>query len=98
MKKDIRGPLVSIRGSIIPPFVYFVYFVVSFLPYTGSARWNCRAGAPTRANHALFPTFFSLPSTLVECECGCRDDDWECPDGDAWVVASCDSERHIFAL
>ena len=119
MKKDIRGPLVSIRGSIIPPFVYFVYFVVSFLPYTGSARRNCRAGAPTRANHALFPTFFSLPSTfgsplqsghalfptffslpstLVECECGCRDNDWECPDGDAWVVASCDSERHIFAL
>ena len=108
--------------------------------YTGIARRFCRAGAPTRANHALFPTFFSLlptfgsplqsdhalpstffslpstfgsplqsghalpstffslPSTLVECECGCRDNDWECPDGDAWVVASCDSERHIFAL
>ena len=68
MKKDIRGPFVSIRGSIIPPFVYFVYFVVSFLPYTGNARRNCRAGAPTRANPALLPTFFSLPPTL-EAHC-----------------------------
>ena len=46
----------------------------SLLP-TLDARQNCRAGAPTRANHALFPTFFSLLSTsyfgrTAELPCG----------------------------
>ena len=56
---SIRG---SIRGSIIPPFVSFVCFVVH--PYPMDAWQNCRAGAPTRAIHALpsspsslFPTY-----------------------------------------
>ena len=58
LKKDIPGPFVSIRGSIIPPFVPFVLFVVQ--PHSMDAWQNCRAGAPTRAIHAL-P---SSPSSL----------------------------------
>ena len=55
-------PFVSLRGSIIPPFVSFVCFVVH--PYPMDAWQNCRAGAPTRTIHALpsspsslFPTY-----------------------------------------
>ena len=116
-EKTIRVPFVSIRGSIIPPFVYFVYFVVHsllnvraaeatrgraqarqprttffpmkklfvshscpfvvllfhlscisciswFIPSSTYARRKRRAGAPTRASHALPSTFFSLLSTF----------------------------------
>ena len=48
MKNDIRGPFVSIRGSFSPR----------------DARQKCRAGAPTRANHALPSALSSLLSTL----------------------------------
>ena len=41
-------------------FVCFVFFVVSF--HSGDARRNRRAGAPTRANHALPSPLFSLLS------------------------------------
>ena len=58
LEKDIRGPFVSIRGSIICPFVFFV---VSVLPYTRDARRFCRAGRaharqPRTALFSLLPT------------------------------------------
>ena len=34
------------------------------------ARRNRRAGAPTRANHALLSPFFSLLSTYIHIPCG----------------------------
>ena len=58
----IRVPFVSIRGSIIPPFVYFVYFVVHSLLNIRAAE--ARAGAPKRASHALLSSLFSLLPTL----------------------------------
>ena len=61
-EKNIRVPFVSIRGSIIPPFVYFVYFVVHSLLNVRTAEWPC--GRATRASHALPSTFFSLLSTF----------------------------------
>ena len=56
-------PLVSISGSIIIPFVYFVFFVVFPPPpssYSEGAWRNRRAGASKRAIHALPSPFFSL--------------------------------------
>ena len=63
-------PLVSISGSIIIPFVYFVFFVVFPPPssYSEDAWRNRRAGAPKRAIHALPSPFFSLLPTL-EAHC-----------------------------
>ena len=64
-KKDIRGPFVSIRGSIIPPFVYFVYFVVHPFLNVRTAIFAVLNGSPLHSDHALLSTFSSLLSTRI---------------------------------
>ena len=60
-KKDIRGPFVSIRGSIICPFVVFV---VSFLNVR-TAIFAVLNGSPLHSDHALLSTLSSLLSTRI---------------------------------
>ena len=61
LKKDIRGPFVSIRGSIICPFVVFV---VSFLNVR-TAIFAVLNGSPLHSDHALLSTLSSLLSTRI---------------------------------
>ena len=61
LKKNIRGPFVSIRGSIICPFVVFV---VSFLNVR-TAIFAVLNGSPLHSDHALLSTFSSLFSTRI---------------------------------
>ena len=66
----IRVPFVSIRGSIIPPFVYFVYFVVHSLLNVRTAEWPCgRAQCPGCLLCMLCCQMFS--ATYPAC-CACK--------------------------
>ena len=59
----IRVPFVSIRGSIIPSFVYFVYFVVHSLLNVRAAeatRGRAQARQPRTTFFSLLPSPFSL--------------------------------------
>ena len=60
-EKIFRVPFVSIRGSIIPPFVYFVYFVVHSLLNVRTAEWPCgraHARQPRTTFYLLLPTLY----------------------------------------
>ena len=59
LKKDIRVPFVSIRGSIIPPFVFFVCFVVHSRLNVRTAILPCgraQARQPRTTFYLLLPT------------------------------------------
>ena len=62
--KKYSCPFVSIRGSIICPFVVFVVFVVSFLNVR-TAIFAVLNGSPLHSDHALLSTLSSLLSTRI---------------------------------
>ena len=75
-EKIIRVPFVSIRGSIIPPFVYFVYFVVHSLLNVRAAeatRGRAQARHPRTTFFSLLPsTYFTENKRVVPSSVSCR--------------------------
>ena len=57
-EKTIRVPFVSIRGSIIPPFVYFVVHSLLNVRAAEATRGRAHARHPRTTFYLLLPTLY----------------------------------------
>ena len=73
MKKIIRVPFVSIRGSIIPPFVYFVVHSLLNVRAAEATRGRAQARQPRTTFFSLLPSpYFTENKRVVPSSVSCR--------------------------
>ena len=72
-EKKIRVPFVSIRGSIIPPFVYFVVHSLLNVRAAEATRGRAQARQPRTTFFSLLPSpYFTENKRVVPSSVSCR--------------------------